>query len=63
MSMKKEYTCDICCERVSTLTDLIGIRFTNMKNFTLDTHDSTDGVHICRSCAKQLKHLLEGVEL
>ncbi len=56
--MKKvTYSCDIC--RDETPKDqLMGCNFRNMKEFKLDTAASTDGVHICMGCLRQLEQQL-----
>ena len=54
MGMKKVYSCDICRDEVKD-TDLYGVCFSNMRTFTLGGYGSTDGVHICKFCAKQLQ--------
>lgn len=57
--MKKLYKCDICNEQIERPDlELYGIRFSNMKDFTIGGYGSTDGTHICIRCASQLrKHL------
>ncbi len=55
--MKKAYNCDICRENKPP-TELMGCNFSSMSAFKLDTAHSTDGVHLCKDCLKQLKEQL-----
>lgn len=63
MSMKKIYTCNICRDEVKDLNLLFGVHFSNNNYFTLDKYNSTDGVHICYNCAKQLRTHLNDIEI
>lgn len=60
MGMKEVYNCDICRE-VKSKGQLIGCNFKNMKEFKLDVPQSTQGVHICKDCLKQLKEQIPSV--
>jgi hypothetical protein len=60
MGMKQVYNCDICREEKSP-GQLIGCNFIGMTKFKLDTARSTDGVHICKDCLKQLKEQIPQV--
>jgi hypothetical protein len=60
MGTKRVYTCDICRSEKSP-GQLIGCNFTNMTQFKLATVYSTDGVHICKDCLKQLKEQIPNV--
>lgn len=57
MGMKKVYTCDICRDPVE-VQFLKGVNFSGMKKFKLDMPQSTEGVHICIPCLRQLKEQL-----
>jgi len=63
MSMKKVYKCDICRDEIKNPQELFGIHFTDMKHFSIAGYARTDGVHICFSCAKQLKICLSEIEI
>jgi len=56
--MKKIYTCDICRDTVKNINNLYGIKFSDMWQFSVCGYGSTDGVHICFDCAKQLREQL-----
>lgn len=60
--MKKKYSCDICRDPKER-EQLMGCKFSNLHNFTLDGPDSTDGVHICFHCLQILKRELQKVSL
>jgi len=62
MGVNKIYTCDICKDKIETVTDSFGVNFSNMTEFTLGGYGSTDGTHICYSCAKQLKKHLANID-
>lgn len=62
MGMKKVYNCDICRDEKSP-EQLIGFNFSGMKKFKLDTAHSTDGVHACKDCLKQIKEQINDVGL
>lgn len=47
------YKCDICRDP-KPYADLMGVRFTDYRNFKLSDPSSTDGVHICLPCGRQL---------
>jgi len=61
MSVKKVYTCNICRDGKET-PELMGVMFSVNNIFTLGMPSSTDGVHICFDCLKQLKAHLENKE-
>jgi hypothetical protein len=54
MSMKRAYACNLCRDEFP-VDQMIGVYFTNMKDFHFDTASSTDGVHICKRCIPQLQ--------
>lgn len=54
MGKKIIYNCDICRENKNH-AELIGLNFSGMKEFKFDTAASTDGVHICMDCIRQIK--------
>lgn len=54
MSKKITYSCDVCRDAMPK-AELMGCNFKNMKEFKLDTPESTDGVHICMRCLGQLQ--------
>lgn len=66
--LKKIYSCNLCGtayeERKLCHQELIGLNFSGMRNFKLDSPYSTDGYHICIWCAGQIvmqaPPLLEG---
>ena len=58
MGMTKVYSCDICRVKIKEPNECFGVCFSGTKNFVLDRHYKTDGVHICHSCVRQLKKLL-----
>ncbi len=62
MGMKQTYNCDICREQ-KIPNELIGFNFTGMKKFKLDHARSTDGVHACKDCLRQIKEQIGGIEL
>ena len=61
MSVKKVYKCNICRDEKIT-PELMGVMFSGNTVFTLGMPSSTDGVHICFDCLKQLKAHLENKE-
>ena len=62
-TMKKViYSCDICRDPADRVS-LVGLNFSGMKRFKIDTVQSTDGVHICIGCLKQLQEQLAGMDL
>ncbi len=61
MSVKTIYRCDICRGKIKNRTELLGVYFTGMKNFTLGGYGCTEGVHICYGCARQLKKELNQI--
>ena len=58
MSMKQEYACDICRNSKSR-NDLVGLCFSGLTNFRFVIASSTEGVHICNPCIKQLRIEIE----
>ena len=58
MSATKVYKCDICREKLKDNTRCYGLNFSNLVIFTVSTYLSTDGIHICYGCARQLKDQL-----
>lgn len=54
MSFRAIYNCDICREDTHK-GDIMGVRFSGMRTFTLSSPESTDGVHICNRCLGQLR--------
>lgn len=60
MGMKQVYWCDICKDEKS-LGQLIGLKFSGLKKFKLDTVHSTDGTHICKDCLLQIKEQIASV--
>ena len=63
MSLKKIYSCNICGERIDNLSDSFGVRFSDMRKFTLGNYGCTDGIHICFNCARQLKEHLDSPKI
>ena len=61
MGMKTIYNCDICRDECK-ISDLLGVRFDSLKEFHISHPNKTEGVHICLSCAKQLKKELNKKE-
>lgn len=55
--MQKVYTCDLCHEKAQP-DKMVGLRFTNLRDFKIDDARSTDGTHICEWCLKQLAQQL-----
>jgi len=53
--MLKKYACNICREDARDPSILYGVNFCDLHNFTLGNYGSTDGIHICFTCAIQLK--------
>ena len=62
MGKKTIYNCDICREDKPG-KDLFGVNFSNMQEFTLGGFGSTEGVHICFKCAKQLRRHLNSAQI
>jgi hypothetical protein len=54
MGAKKVYTCNICQDNIVNPSDLFGVVFSSIKIFSLGGYGSTDGIHICYTCARQL---------
>ena len=63
MTMKRIYSCDICRDEIKDPSDSFGVHFSNMTDFTLGGCGSTDGVHICYCCARQLREHLNGEQI
>jgi len=63
MGMKKIYTCNICRDTIENPNQSFGVNFSNLTNFTFGGHGSTDGIHICYRCARQLKECLNNEEI
>ena len=63
MAMKRIYSCDICKDEIKDPRDSFGVHFTNMADFTLGSYGSTDGVHICHRCARQLREYLNSEQI
>jgi hypothetical protein len=57
MSFRAIYKCDICREDTHK-GDIMGVRFYDMRRFTLAPPESTDGIHICNLCLGQLREQL-----
>lgn len=57
MSFRAIYTCDICREDTHK-GDIMGVRFSDLRKFTLSPPESTDGTHICNLCLGQLREQL-----
>lgn len=51
--MKREYSCDICRDPKPKAV-LHGVHFLDLRKFDLRDADSTEGVHICTQCLRQL---------
>lgn len=68
MGMRRIYICNLCgheyTKREDAMRELMGLDFSGMRKFKLDTIDSTDGYHVCIWCAGQIVEqapkLLEG---
>jgi len=57
MSFRAIYICDIC--REETLKgNVMGVRFTDLRQFRLSEPESTQGIHICMMCLDQLREQL-----
>ena len=56
MTMKKVYSCNICSDEMPA-NNLIGLRFSNLKQFKFSHARQTDGIHICKGCLKQIVQL------
>jgi len=63
MSAEKIYTCNICREYHQPKDTLTGVYFNSKNEFEFRDPRETDGVHICKRCLKQLKTLLEEIEI
>jgi len=51
--VEKTYSCSLC--KCKTVPDsLYGVCYRSKLNLSLDDADSTEDVHICHRCAKQL---------
>jgi hypothetical protein len=61
--LKRIYFCDVCREEIKNLSALFGLHFSNMHQFTLGGYGSTEGKHLCYSCAKQLRDHLNSPEI
>jgi len=57
MSFRAIYKCDVCREDTPK-GDLMGVRFSGLRDFKLSTPESTDGTHICMRCLGQLREQL-----
>jgi len=59
--VKRVYSCDIHRGEVQDPNKLRGINFKGIASnqFKIDTYNSTDGVHICIECLKQLREQLK----
>lgn len=60
MGTRKIFWCDLCREefKPEKLGELYGLNFTNNWQFKVDSARSTDGQHVCHSCAAQLVNQL-----
>jgi len=63
MGIKTIYFCDICRDEIKNPVDSFGICFSNLTEFTLGGYGSTDGLHICYRCAKQLQKELSKINI
>lgn len=54
MSFRAIYICDICREDTPK-ENLMGCRFSDLRQFKLSPPESTDGIHICMLCLNQLR--------
>ncbi len=54
MGFKKIYNCDTCRD-VKKVHELYGLNFKNLTEFTIDRAESTEGVHICKNCIRQIQ--------
>ena len=63
--MEKIYSCNICGDKIekTDLSKAVGIHFYDLKKFTIGGYASTDNVHICEGCLKQLKYHLKGLDI
>ena len=55
MTMKREYTCNICTNLIEKPINMYGVNFSNLTDFALGGYACTEGQHICSRCALQLK--------
>jgi hypothetical protein len=49
MTMKKIYSCNLCNEEKAP-EEMMGLKFSNLVLFKLESTRSTDGQHICFGC-------------
>jgi len=63
MSKKSTYTCNICNKIIKNMSECVGIKFSDLTEFTLGGYDCTEGTHICYSCIRQLKILLAKIDI
>ena len=63
MGMRRIYNCDICRDEIKDPRNSFGVCFSNMTDFTLGGYGSTDGVHICYRCARQLREHLNNKQI
>ena len=63
--LKHLYSCNICGEEISRadLQDAIGLHFCGGNKFTIGNYGCTDNIHICASCAVQLKRQLNSPQI
>jgi DNA-directed RNA polymerase subunit RPC12/RpoP len=60
MGMKTVYNCNICGDKKEKVEHLFGVNFSSDKTFDLGGYGSTDRIHICYDCARQLRvHLTD----
>lgn len=53
MPVKKTYSCSLCKREIAP-NNLYGVCYRSKLNLSLGDADSTEDVHICHGCAKQL---------
>lgn len=58
MGVKEVYNCNICRDDMP-VNELVGVNFSGMKTFKLDSPRSTKGVHICFECLAQINEQAE----
>ena len=58
-----EYRCNICDELIDNPNQSFGINFKSPILFNLGGYGSTDHIHICYRCARQLKSHLNCEEI
>ena len=59
MTIERIYSCNTCNNRIVDKTQMFGLKFSDLKSFTLGDYNCTEGMHICYGCARQLSILFK----